>query len=207
MKLNIRHGMTAGLTAIALVAVTGCAQPPIEQLEAAQKAVDAAKAAGATEYAKEDLATLEQQFALAKEELAKQETALSVFRSYAEADKLLLKVVESGAAIATKATQNKEAAQAAAKEREKEAQQVVASAKELMAEAPTGKDKAAVEALKEDISGLEANLSAVHQLIEKGDYLGADAQAKALKEKASAVSGEIQKAIEKAGGKKVKAHA
>jgi hypothetical protein len=71
-----------------------------------------------------------------------------------------------------------------------------------MTKAPTGKERAAVQAIKQDLDGLETSLSAVHQSIEKGDYLGAEVQAKALKEKGVAVSEEIHNAIAKTKGKK-----
>lgn len=202
MRAMISQRFVVGMAGVATILLIGCAQPPTEQLGAAQKALDAAKAAGATEYAKEDFVALEQQFALANDELSKQEKALSIFRSYTDADKMLIKVVEAGGHVAAKAAQNKEAAKTAAVALEKEAQQVVASAKVLMAKAPTGKERAAVETIKQDLSGLETSVGAVHQLIEKGDYLGAEIQAKALKEKGAAVSGEIQNAIDKAKGKK-----
>lgn len=191
----------AGFVVVILL-VIGCAQPPTTQLEAAQKAVDAAKAAEAESYAKDDIIKLEQEFAAAKDELAKQEKTFAIFRSYAEADKLLLKVAEDGGQVAAKASQNKEVAKTAALAMEQAAQQVVASAKELMAKAPTGKERAAVETIKQDIAGLEAGLGEVHQLIEKGDYRGAEAQAKAVKEKGGAVAEEIQHAIGKTKGKK-----
>jgi len=204
MKSRFRHRVAVGIAGMAMVVIMmmGCAQPPTEQLDAAQKAVDAAKAAGATEYAKEDFVALEQQFAIAKDELAKQERALSIFRSYTDADKMLIKVVESGAHVAAKSAQNKEAARTGALAMEKEAQEVVASAKVLMAKAPTGKERAAVETIKQDLSGLETSVGAVHQLIEKGDYLEAEVQAKAVKEKGAAISVEIQRAIDKAKGMK-----
>lgn len=202
MKPRFRHGLAVGLAGMAMVLMTGCAQPPTEQLEAAQKAVEAARAVGASEYAKEDFTKLEQQFALAKDELAKQEKALSIFRSYADADKMLTKVVESGGPVAAKAAQNKEAAKTAALAMEKEARLVVVSAKELIEKAPTGKDRSAVEVIKQDVAELETSLNAIHQLIEKGDYLGAEVQAKALKEESAAISVEIQSAIDKVNGKK-----
>lgn len=202
MRAMISQRCVVGIAGVATIFFIGCAQPPTEQLGAAQKAVDAAKAAGATEYAKEDFTALEQQFVLAKDELANQEKALSIFRSYTDADKMLGKVVEAGGSVAAKAAQNKEAAKTAAIGMEKEAQKAVASAKELMAKAPTGKERAAVETIKQDLSGLETSVGAVRQLIEKEDYLGAEVQAKALKEKVVAVSGEIQNAIDKAKGKK-----
>lgn len=207
MRAMLSQRIVVGMTGVATILVIGCAQPPTEQLGAAQKAVEVAKAAGATEYAKEDFTALEQQFAHAKDELAKQEKALSIFRSYTDADKMLIKVVESGGHVAAKAAQHKEAAKTAARAAEKEAQDVVASATELLAKAPTGKERAVVESLKQDLSGLQNGLGAVHQSIEKGDYLGAETQAKTLKDKGASVSGEIQKAIEKTKGKKTKVHA
>ena len=198
---------TAGVGLIAaLLLMSGCAQPPTEQLAAAQKAVDAAKAAGATDYAKDDFVKLEQQLALAKEELAEQDKTLSIFRSYTEADKMLVKLVETGGQVAAKAAQHKEAAKKAVLALEKEAQQAVASAKNLMEKAPTGKERAALETLKQEIARLESSFSAVHQLIEMGDYFGAEVQAKAVKEKGAAVSGEIQRAIDKAKEMKRNAH-
>lgn len=192
---------------LAILLMNGCTQPPIRQLEAAQKAVDDARTAGAETYAKDDFMKLELEFAVAKDELAKQETVFSIFRSYADADEMLSTVVEYGGHVAAKASQNKEAAKTAALSMEQAAQHVVASAKELMAKAPTGKERASVEAIKLDLTGLEAGLAAIHELIEKGDYLAAEVQARALKEKGVAVSAEIQNAIEKTTGKESRAHA
>ena len=201
MRAMISQRCVVGIAGAAAILLIGCAQPPTEQLGAAQQAVDAAKAAGATEYAKEDFTALEQQFVLAKDELANQEKALSIFRSYTDADKMLSKVVEAGGSVAAKAAQSKEAAKTAAVALEKEAQQVVASANELIAKTPTGKERVAVEVIKQDVAGLEKSLGVVHQLIEKGDYLGAEAQTKAVKEEGAALSMEIQNAIDKAKGK------
>jgi hypothetical protein len=199
---SVSQIINTGFVAVVLL-MTGCAQPPSKQLEAAQKAVDAARAAEAEIYAKDDFMKLEQEFAVAKDELAKQEKTFAIFRSYSEADRLLSKVVEDGGQVTAKASQNKEAAKTAALDVEQEAQQVVASAKELMANAPAGKERAAVESIKQDISGLEAGLGEVHRLLEKGDYRGAEAQARAVKEKGGAVAEEIRHAIEKTKGKKL----
>lgn len=80
--------------------------------------------------------------------------------------------------------------------------------KELMTNAPTGKELAAVEAvITQQLIRLEQGLVTIHALIEKGDYLDAAAQAKTLKGKGIAVSWQIQAAIEKAREKKLRAHA
>lgn len=202
MRGMLSQRMVVGMAGVATLLVIGCAQPPTEQLKAAQQAIEAAKAAGATDYAKEDFTALEQQFALAKDELAKQEKVLPIFQSYSDADKMLIKVVEAGGHVAAKAAQGKEAARTAVLATEQEAGQVVASVKELIAKAPTGKARAAVETIKQDVEGLETSFNAVHHLIEMGDYFGAEIQAKAVKENGAVLSREIQSTIDKVKGKK-----
>lgn len=182
---------------IALVLLTGCAQPPAEQLSAAQHSVDEARAAGAPDYAKDDLVKLEQQLALAKYELTRRENVLSMFRSYADAEKMLITVVKSAGPVAAKAAQNKMAAKTAVLAMGKEAGQVVASAKALIAKAPTGNEWAALDNIKRDVEGLETSFNAVYLLIEMGDYVGAEVQARAVKENGAAVSREIQRAIDR----------
>ena len=103
MNPRIPHKLAVGIVALAMVVLTGCAQPPSEQLGAAQNSVYTAKAAGATAYAKEDVIALEQQLVLAQGELAKQQRALPIFRSYGDAHRMLVTIVESGGRAAAKA--------------------------------------------------------------------------------------------------------
>jgi hypothetical protein len=182
---------------IALVVLTGCAQAPTEQLQAAQHAVDEARAAGAPDYATYDFVKLEQQLAFAKHELTRQDNALSIFRSYADAERMLITVVESAGPVAAMAAQNKIAAKTAVLAMGKEAGQVVASAKALIAKAPTGNEWAKVDTIKRDVEGLETSFNAVYLLIEMGDYAGAEVQARAVKINGAAVSREIQRAIDR----------
>lgn len=204
MRAMTSQSAALGIAGMAMVLLTGCAQPPTEQLEAAQKAVDAAKTAGATVYARDDFSALEQQFALAQEEVAQQERVISIFRSYTDADKMLIKVVESGGRVAAKAAQNKEAAKMTAIAVEQEAQQLLASTKTLMMQAPSGIDRVALDAIDQDIRRLEEGLDAVHQLIEMGDYPDAQLQANFLKKSGGSVLGMVQNAIEKTRNKKAK---
>lgn len=192
--------MAVGL--IALAVLTGCAQPPTEQLRAAQHSVDEARAAGAPDYATDDFVKMEQQLALATNELIRREQDFSMFRSYADTEQLLLTVVESAGPVAAKAAQNKRAAKAAVLAMGKEAGQIVASVKSLIANVPTGNERAAVDTIQHDVEGLEASFNAVYLLIEMGDYVGAEVQARAVKENGAAVSREIQRAIDK--GKEMK---
>ena len=199
--MSVVSQITGTGVVLAILLINGCTHPPTTQLEAAQKAIDAVKAAEAETYAKDDLVKLEQEFALAKDELAKQEMVFPIFRLYDDVGEMLSTVVEYGGHVAAKASQNKETAKTAALVMEQGAQQVIASANELMAKAPTGKERAAIEAIKQNLNGLERGLGEIHQLVEKGAYSGAEAQAKSVKEKGGAVVKEIRQAIEKSKGK------
>jgi len=194
MTQSRRQEMAVGL--IALAVLTGCAQAPTEQLQAAQHSVDEARAAGASDYAKYDFVQLEQQLAFAKHEFTRQDNVLSIFRSYTDAEKMLITVVESAGPVVAKAAQNKMAAKTAVLAMGKEAGQVVASAKALIAKAPTVNEWAALDNVKRDVEGLETSFNTVYLLIEMGDYVGAAVQAKAVKENGAAVSREIQRAID-----------
>lgn len=197
---------TTGMAFLSLaVLLIGCAQPPADRLEQAQQLVDAAKAAGAPDYAKEEWAKLEMSFGQTKDELANQEKVFAVFRSYTKADEMLKRVAKDAAQVKATATEKKAEAKAAAETKEREARTVLASAQELLPKAPTGKNRAAMKNIQKKLNGLQGSLGSIHQLIEGGDYGAAESQAQALKEKAAAVSDELQKAIEKTKGRKADA--
>jgi len=68
-----------------------------------------------------------------------------------------------------------------------------------VAKAPAGKDRAALESIKTDAVALKASLNDVQMMLDKTDYLGAQTKAKAIQEKADAVSREIETALAKIG--------
>lgn len=199
--------ITRGGVVLVLLLMNGCGQPPAQQLEAAQKAVDDAKTAEAETYAKDDWMKLEQEFTLAKDELAKQETVFPMFRLYDDVGEMLSTVVEYGGHVAAKASQSKDVAKTAALSMEQEALRAVVSTKRLMARALSGKERDAVETIRQQVTALEASFAVIHGLIENGEYLEAEMQARALKKQGGAVSGEIRSAIEKATARKPKSHA
>ncbi|HSN04018.1 MAG TPA: hypothetical protein VLS44_03490 [Nitrospira sp.] len=140
---------------------------------------------------------LERRLILARGELVRQEEGFSIVRCYAGAEKMPITVVESAGPVAARAAQNKTAAKTAVLAMGQEAGQLVTSAKELIAKVPTGNEWPGLETIKQDVEGLETSFSAVHLLIEMGDYVGAEVQARAVKENAASVSREIQRAIDK----------
>ncbi len=199
----MKRFLAVALAPLLMVAV-GCAKAPTEKLAAADKAVNDARAAGAPTYLAEDFAKLEGMLNNAKKEIADQDAKLAFVRDYEKAEQLLTTVQADAGRVTADAGKKKEEAKAAAVQAQQAAQQAVKTAQDLVAKAPVGKDRAALEAIKADAQGLATSLSEVQTAIDAGDYLGAQAKAKAIQEKSQAVASEIQSALAKVGGAKAK---
>ena len=175
----------------------GCAKPPSEQIEAAEKAVKEAQESGANLYAPEEYAKLEGTLEAMKKETAEQDSKFGLFKDYGKAEQLTASTSTETARIQAETTTKKEEAKAAALQAQQVAQDAVSSTLQLVDKAPVGKDRAAIEAIKNDADALKASLAEVQMAIDKEDYPAAQAQAKAIDEKSRAVSTEIQTALAK----------
>jgi len=186
-----------------VVAVTlllgGCAKPPTEQISAAEKAVLEAQQSGAAIYVAQEYAKLEGALAALKSEVNEQDGKFALLRDYGKAEQIASSTKADAERIKAEAIKKKEEAKAGALQANQVAQEAVKTTLELVAKAPVGKDRAAVEAIKNDVEALKASLNQVQLAIDKEDYLTAQTQAKAIHEKSQAVSAEIQSALAKVG--------
>lgn len=195
----MQQRQTLALLALAVLLVTGCAKPPAEQIEAAEKAVKEAQQSGAATYTAEEYAKLEATLAALKKEVEDQDGKFALFRDYGKAEQLAASAKADGERLKSEAAKKKEEAKAAALQAQQVAQEAVKSTLDLVAKAPVGKDRAALEAIKNDAEALKASLNQVQIAIDKEDYPAAQAQAKAIHDKSQAVSAEIQNALAKVG--------
>jgi len=195
----MQQRQTLAFLALAVLLVTGCAKPPAEQIEAAEKAVKEAQLSGAATYTAEEYAKLEGTLAALKKEVEDQDGKFALFRDYGKAEQLAASAKADGERVKSEAAKKKEEAKAAALQAQQVAQEAVKSTLDLVAKAPVGKDRAALEAIKNDADALKASLNQVQIAIDKEDYPAAQAQAKAIHDKSQAVSAEIQNALAKVG--------
>jgi len=179
--------------------VSGCAKPPTEQINAAEKAVLEAQQSGAAAYAAEEYAKLEGALAALKNEVTEQDGKFALLRDYGKAEQLATSAKADAERIKAETIKKKEEAKAGALQAYQVAQEAVKATLDLVAKAPVGKDRAAVEAIKNDVEALKASLNQVQLAIDKEDYLTAQTQAKAIHDKSQAVSAEIQSALAKVG--------
>jgi hypothetical protein len=189
----------AAVLGLAALLVTGCAKPPAESMEAAQKAMKEAQESGASKYSAEDYAKLEGTVAALKKEVEDQDGKFALFRDYGKAEQLAASAKADGERVKNEAVKKKEEAKAAALQAQQVAQEAVKATQDLVDKAPVGKDRAAVEAIKNDAQALKSLLNQVQLSLDKEDYPAAQAQAKAINDMSQAISGEIQQALAKIG--------
>ncbi|MDH5625236.1 MAG: hypothetical protein OEY21_03960 [Nitrospira sp.] len=185
--------------ALAALIAAGCTKPPSEKIEAAEKAVKDAQQSGAGTYTAEEYAKLEGTLEALKKEVSEQDGKLALFRDYGKVEQLAATTAAEGARVKGEVDKKKEEAKAGALQAQQVAQEAVAATLKLVAKAPVGKDRAAVEAIKSDADALQAALSQIQTAIDKEDYLAAQTQARAINDKSRTVSDEIQSALAKTG--------
>jgi hypothetical protein len=195
--MKMRHVLVAVLSAWVLAA--GCAQPPADQINAAEQAVKDAQQSGAATYAANDYAKVEGLLTAMKQEVADQNAKFALLRDYGKAEQLAATTKAEAERVKADATKKMEEAKFAATQAQHGAEAAVQSTLELVSRAPAGKDRAALESIKTDAQALKASLNDVQLMLDKSDYLGAQTKAKAIREKAEAVSHEIQTALAKIG--------
>jgi hypothetical protein len=195
--MKIRHVLLSILGLSLLMG--GCAQPPVEQLTAAEQAVKDAQQNGAATYVANDYAKVEGLLTAMQTEVAEQDGKFALFRDYGKAEQLAATTKAEAERVKADAAKKMEEAKFAATQAQQAAQSAVASAQELVAKAPAGKDRAALASIKTDAEALKASLNDVQMLVDKADYLAAQTKAKAIQDKADAVSHEIETALAKIG--------
>ncbi len=200
MKATLKY-LTYGLFVMAILA--GCAKQPTEDISAAQKAVEDAKASGDAKYMPEDAKKIDDSLAAAMNEIKAQDGKFALTRSYDKAKQMLAQVKADAEKAKAAVPAKKEEAKNNAVTAQEAAKTSVKEAKALLAKAPMGKGaRADIEALKGDVKGLEDSVPELQQLIDQEDYVVAADKAKAIKEKADGVSNQIKEAMEKVKGKK-----
>ena len=185
------------MTILSLVLLVGCSKAPTEKVSAAEQAVNDARAAGAPKYLPDEFAKLESSLMNAKQEIAEQDSKFGLMRDYEKAEQMLVSTQAEAGRLTAETGKKKDEAKAAAIQAQQAAQAAVKNAQELVAKAPVGKDRAAVEAIKADVEGLTSSLPEVQKAIDAQDYQAAQANAKAIQDKSQAVSAEIETALAK----------
>ena len=184
--------------------VWGCAEKPVQVTDQALQAIQAAKEAGAMDYAPEDLRVAEDEYQKAQEEISAQDNAFVLTRNYDNAKSILTKVVTDAEQAKAKAVTNKQQAKADAEAAVALAKSTLEEAKAMLANAPKGKGtQADLQALQGDLQAADTTLAEIDPILAKEDFLGVKAKAESVLTLATRVHEQVANAMQKSG--KVKA--
>ena len=191
MKMRVSL-LVLGLVGIALL--VGCGgDPPMAELDAAGKALQDAKAAGAERYASSQLSAAQQAYDKAK--AAYDEEADKMFKSWDEVTPLIADAKTKADRAKATASQGKAQAKASAEDAIAAAAAAIKDARASLAAAPSGKGtEGDIEALGTKLDAADADLSAARSAASREDYDTASSKASA----ASGAAGEVATGIEQA---------
>jgi hypothetical protein len=190
-------GLTKNLVLVLAIAVvlTGCKQPT-QLINDAKAAIEDVTKAGADKYAAGDLQKLNTDLTAALDEVNAQDKKF--LKKFGTAKEMLTKLKTDVDALKAALPAKIEAAKNAAIQLQSEAKAAIDEAKAMLAKAPKGKGTAKdIEAMKAELTGAETAFAEIQTALDAQDYIGAADKAKSIKEKAAAVTSQIQAAIEK----------
>jgi len=186
-----------GLLAIGLL-WAGCASAPNEQLEAAQRALQAADSAEADVYVADLYRAAQDSLAAAQAEIEAQNARFALARDYKRAEQLLQFVAETAQQATQQVAERKEALRAETEALIAEARQALMQTHELLGRAPRGKEGAiALVSIREDATSVEGLLNEASAALERGDVFQAHQLAQQARDRAAGLVNELNEAIAK----------
>jgi len=188
------------ISAVVLMAlmISGCAKVPQVELDAAKAAIETLKGAEVNRYMPAEFNALQDSFNEATAAVETEKSKFFLTRSYKEITEKLNGITASIEDLKTKSEERKAQVRDEVQAAITEVTNLVAENKTLLKKAPKGKEgKAALEAIQNDITVIEASLTEVNTLVTNGDYLTAQDKINAAKAKATSIMEELKAAIAK----------
>jgi len=183
------------------VLVIGCAKAPKAELAAANAAIDSAKVVEANRYLATEFNALQDSLNAVNVAVEAQKSKLFFSRDYKSINEKLVVITSEIGALKAKTEERKAQVRTEVQDTLNVLNGLILKDKALLAKAPKGKEgKAALEAIQNDITVLDASVTEINTLITNGDYLTAQDKTTAAKVKAEAIKEELSTAIAKRRG-------
>lgn len=180
------------------VLVIGCAKAPKEELAAVNAAIDSAKVAQADRYLAVEFNAIQDSLNAVNVAIETQKSKLFFSRDYKAINETLVSLTSEIGTLKAKTEERKAQVRTEVQDTLNVLNSLITGDKALLAKAPKGKEgKAALEAIQNDITVLEASVTEINTLITNGDYITAQDKTSAAKVKAEAIKEELSTAIAK----------
>ena len=175
----------------------GCGgDPPTADLEAASKALQDARAAGAEKFAASDFGAAQRAYDEAEKEV--QAESDKMFKNFEKAQGLIADASSKAGKAKSAAMAAKSRAKSAAQAMIADAAAAVQQARESLEGAPAGKGtEGDIEQLRADLGAADADLSAARSAVAAENFEIAESRAGSAKQKAQAVASGVEAATQK----------
>ncbi|MFA5848263.1 MAG: hypothetical protein WC833_00125 [Bacteroidales bacterium] len=184
--------------ALMAVLVIGCAKAPKAELAAATAAIDSAKVFEADRYLATEFNALQDSLNAINVAVEEQKSKMFFSRDYKAINEKLVTITSEIGTLKAKTEERKAQVRTEVQDTLNLLNALILEDKALLAKAPKGKEgKAALEAIQNDITVLDASVTEINTLITNGDYLTAQDKTTAAKVKAEAIKEELSVAIGK----------
>lgn len=188
---------------LGLAMVMGCAKPPQEAIDSAKQSIEAARAAGASDYASESLRMAEDKANAMNTELEAQMKKFALMRSYKNVATMAADAKAAGEKAVADANAGKEKAKMEAEAMLGQVKTALDEANAMLATAPAGKGSAMeIEAMKADLNGVATQIAEGEAAHAQGNYLQSRAKFEAAMGAVNNVKMAVQQAIDMKKGKK-----
>ncbi len=184
------------VAAVALLAVIiGCSKPPEAEMQRAQTALDAARAAEAETYVPDSYNAAMESFNAAESAKREQDSKFALFRSYGKAKEMYAGAEEMLNNVTSEAVSKKDEVRQEVEATLTSAKAVVDSADAALAKAPRGKgSRADIELIKNDFVAVQAGYTDAENDMNNGQYMSAKTKVETVVENAHRIMDEIAKA-------------
>jgi hypothetical protein len=189
---------SALILGLLVVLATGCQKPPEAQLAIAKSAVDSAKNAEAGKYIPAEFNPIQDSLNMVSTNIETIKAESFWKRDYKPSIAKLSAIKVAADAAVTHAVAKKAEVKAKVETSLTAVAATVAEDKALILKAPKGKEgKAALEAIQQDLTAVEAAVNETTVLYNQGDYMAANDKVSAAIEKANSIKQELNDAIAK----------
>ncbi len=191
-----RHA-TIVLAAFSMLAA-GCAEPPLEQQQSAQAALESARSADAETYASAKWIEAQDAMNRAEAELQAQNQKIGLLRAYGDAQASLAQAQGLAEQARQEALATKERARQETLAMLETTSADLLATRELLATVPQAKDtRAEIESMQQDLIGLHAALGEAAELLNAEDFTQARARIEQVGGRVAAIRGDIEAALAK----------
>ncbi len=198
----MKNNVLVGLVAIVMVAIlSGCGKRPQVEIDAANKAIAAAKAAEAGIYVPADFAAVQDSMNAIMTEVAAQDSKL--IKKFGPVKVKLESVLAQANSVSAQAAVKKDEVKKEVETLMTGIKTVIEENKTLITKAPRGKEGTAVlEQIKTEIATIESSAGEAQGLYDKGAYMDALNKLKAVKDRADSINAELKEAIAKVSARR-----